>query len=155
MKEEVRTSLEVGFAGDGLPAGFAHLRGVAWRRIPACDEFPFEDAQFDVVMLDGPCVSYASVKEAHRVLKPDGRLFFTVDEKTKKQPGYTMPDIYAIVREGFNITGLERPPWWKFGREGHTITICAQKKAWKEYRAFVRDGSLPFSPFRPRTRDMS
>lgn len=151
MKEEVRTSLEVGFKGDLPPPAFAHLRGAAWRKIGPGDEFPFEDAQFEVVMLDGSCVSNASVKEAHRVLRPEGRLFFTVNEKTKKQPGYTMPDIYAIVREGFNITGVERPPWWKFGRDGYTITICAQKKAWKEYRSFVRDGSLPFSPFRPRS----
>lgn len=155
MKETVRTSLEVGFAGGELPAAFAHLRGMAWRSIPACAEFPFENAQFEVVVLESSCVSATAVKEAHRVLKPEGRLFFTVNERTKKEPGYTMPDIYAIVREGFNITGVERPPWWKFGRDGHTITICAQKKAWKEYRAFVRDGSLPFSPFRPRTRDMA
>jgi SAM-dependent methyltransferase len=151
MKKPVRTSLEVGFSGEELPANFAHLRGMAWRRIPLCKDFPFEDEQFDVVILHGDCVVQDIVKESHRVLKPEGRLFFTVNEKTKKQSGYTMRDLYSVVREGFNIIDVVRPPWWKFGRDGYTITICAQKKAWKVYRSFIRDGSLPFSPFQPRS----
>lgn len=127
----VRTSLEVGFAGPDLPQRYAALRGREWRAIGAVDEFPFEDAQFDVVIMDGAAVSRARVREAHRVLRPEGRLFFTVAEKTKGQGGYSLPDIYSIVRDGFNITGVERPAWWFFRRGGRTLSICAGKKNWR------------------------
>ena len=59
-----------------------------------------------------------------------------------KQEGYTLPDIYAIVREGFNIVGLERPAWWRFwSGSGANFTIRALKKNWKSlggtYRPYV------------------
>ena len=127
----IRTSLEVGFSEDGVPEALVRYRGAATRSIGAVKEFPYEDSQFDVVLMDGAAVSSARVKEAHRVLRPEGRLFFTVPEKTKKQDGYTMPEIYAVVRCGFNITDVSRPPWWLFGCRGRTLTICAQKKNWK------------------------
>jgi SAM-dependent methyltransferase len=107
------------------------MRGCEWRAIGAADEFPFEDAQFDVVLMDGAAVSRARVREAHRVLKPEGRLFFTVSEKTKRQDGYSLPDIYSIVRDGFNIIGVERPAWWFLRRRGRTLSICARKKNWR------------------------
>ena len=139
--KEVRTSLEVGFPNGELPEKFARLRGRAMRTIGLMPEFPFEDSQFEVVLMDGGAVSRKSVKEAHRVLKPEGRLFFTVPEKTKGQEGFTLPDIYSVVREGFNIVEVERPAWWRFGRDGRTITICAQKKNWRAhtntYRPYV------------------
>lgn len=128
---KVRTSLEVGFAGLDLPQRYAGMRGREWRAIEAADEFPFEDAQFDVVLMDGAAVSRARVREAHRVLKPEGRLFFTVAEKTKRQDGYSLPDIYSIVRDGFNIIGVERPAWWFLRRRGRTLSICARKKNWR------------------------
>ncbi len=135
----VRTSLEVGFASGDLPEALVGCRGRDSRAIPACAEFPYEDAQFEVVMIDGAAVSRATVREAHRVLRPDGRLFFIVPEKTRKQDGFTMPAVYSIVRDGFNIVGLERPPWWLFGMRGHTLSITAKKKAWKSYHGL--DGS--------------
>lgn len=128
---KVRTSLEVGFAGLDLPQRYAGMRGREWRAIEAVDEFPFEDAQFDVVLMDGAAVSRVRVREAHRVLKPEGRLFFTVAEKTKRQDGYSLPDIYSIVRDGFNIIGVERPAWWFLRRRGRTLSICARKKNWR------------------------
>lgn len=128
---EIRTSLEVGFPEGGVPGSYAHLRGKEVRAIGAVNAFPYEDAQFEVVLMDGAAVSAARVKEAHRVLTPEGRLYFTVPEKTKKQAGYTLPEIYAIVRYGFNIVEVVRPAWWFFGRRGRTISICAQKKNWK------------------------
>jgi SAM-dependent methyltransferase len=138
--KEVRTSLEVGFrAGEPLPPRFAHLRGREWRAIGAVGEFPYEDAQFEVVMMDGGAVTRARVKEAHRVLRPDGSLYFTVPEKNGKEPGYTLPDIYVIVREGFNIVGLERAKWWwRFTRRRRTLTIHAQKKHWKSLNGTFR-----------------
>ena len=129
---KVRTSLEVGFADAQEPVKFSGYRGREWRAIALSGEFPYEDAQFEVVMMDACAVSRASVKEAHRVLRPEGLLLFSVPAKTKKQDGYTLPDIYAIVREGFNIVGLERPAWWKFWTShGAAMTIHALKKNWK------------------------
>lgn len=127
----VRTSLEVGFPGGTLPEAFASLRGRQTRAIGNVAEFPYEDRQFDVVLMSGDAVSAKSVKEAHRVLRPEGRLFFTVDERTKSQAGYTLPDIYSIVRGGFNITELTRPRWCFLLRRRRTLTICATKKNWK------------------------
>ena len=127
----VRTSLEVGFPGGTLPEAFANLRGQQTRVVGNVAEFPYEDRQFDVVLMSGDVVSAKSVKEAHRVLKPEGRLFFTVDERTKSQPGFTLPDIYSIVRGGFNITELTRPRWCFLLRRRRTLTICATKKNWK------------------------
>ena len=145
----VKTSLEVGFREGELPEGFVRYRGKASRAIPLDSEFPFEDAQFEIVMMAASAVSRQSVKEAHRVLKPAGMLIFKVPEKTRKQQGYTIPDIYAVVREGFNIVQVERPAWWFFGRKGRTITIFAEKKAWKAHKGFVRGGTV-LSPFRNR-----
>ena len=127
----VRTSLEVGFPEGTLPEAFANLRGRQTRAIGNVAEFPYEDRQFDVVLMSGDVVSAKSVKEAHRVLRPEGRLFFTVDERTKSQAGFTLPDIYSIVRGGFNITGLTRPRWCFLLRRRRTLTICATKKNWK------------------------
>lgn len=128
---DIRTSLEVGFAGAELPARFARLRGREWRSIGAVPEFPFEDDQFDVVMLGSAAVSAKSVRESHRVLRPEGRLFFTVPEKTGSQEGYTLPNVYSLVRDGFNIVDVERPRWRLFRRRERTLTICAQKKNWR------------------------
>ena len=138
---EIRTSLEVGFPEGNLPEAFVRFQGKQTRSIGALAEFPYEDGQFDAVLMDGGVVSAKTVREAHRVLRPEGRLFFTVPERTKKQEGYTLPDIYSIVREGFNITEVTRPAWWFFGSRGRTISICATKKAWKTvtntYRPYV------------------
>ena len=128
---EIRTSLEVGFPGGTLPEAFAKFRGRQTRVVGNVAEFPYEDRQFDVVLMSGDAVSAKSVKEAHRVLRPEGRLFFTVDERTKSQAGYTLPDIYSIVRGGFNITELTRPRWCFLLRRRRTLTICATKKNWK------------------------
>ena len=139
--KDIRTSLEVGFPDGTVPEAFVRFRGRQVRAIGALAAFPFEDAQFDVVLMDGDAVSAKTVKEAHRVLRPEGRLFFVVNEKTKSQNGFTLPDIYSMVRDGFNITDVTRPAWWLFGLRGKTITICATKKAWKTltntYRPYV------------------
>ena len=139
--KSIRASLEVGFPEGNLPEAFVRFRGKQTRSIGALAEFPYEDGQFDAVLMDGGVVSTKAVREAHRVLHPEGRLFFTVPERTKKQEGYTLPDVYSIVREGFNITEVTRPAWWFFGSRGRTISICATKKAWKTvsntYRPYV------------------
>lgn len=131
LTQDVRTSLAVGFAGGELPEKLQPFIGRAHRAIAAADEFPYEDSQFEVVMMDGSCVNSKTVREAHRVLRPAGRLMFIVKERTSTQTGLTLPDVYKIVREGFNIVEVERSPWWLFGLRGRTIAICAQKKNWR------------------------
>lgn len=128
---DIRTSLEVGFPEGGFPKAFVGYRGRDTRSIAALPEFPYEDAQFNVVLMDGAAVAPRAIKEAHRVLRPEGYLFFIVPEKTGKQAGFTLPDIYKTVRYGFDIVDVERPPWWLFGCRGRTLTICARKKNWK------------------------
>ena len=128
---DIRASLEVGFGEGGLPERYRRMRGRAWRSIEAVADFPFEDEQFDVVVMAGGAVSRPVVREAHRVLRPEGRLFFTVPQRTKRQEGFALPDVYSLVRYGFNIIEVERPAWWRFGLGGRTLSICAQKKNWR------------------------
>lgn len=150
--DEVKTSLEIGFPNAILPERFLPYRGKQNRAIPRMEEFPFEDAQFEVVMMDGSVVSRATVREAHRVLRPSGYLFFIVPEKTRRQlTGFTIPDIYSLIRDGFDIVDVSRPAWWRFGSQGRTLTIAARKKTWKAYKGLAHDGTLPFSPFRSRS----
>lgn len=141
LTQDVRTSLAVGFVDGEPPEKLRPFIGRANRSISAADEFPFEDSQFEVVMMEGDCVNSKTVREAHRVLRPSGRLMFIVKERTSSQTGLTLPDIYKIVREGFNIVEVDRPPWWLFGLRGRTIAICAQKKNWRSatntYRPYV------------------
>lgn len=144
---QFRTSLAVGFPDGTLPERFAGYRAREHRALARQPEFPYEDAQFDVVIFEASCVTVAYVREAHRVLRKNGLLVFTVPERTAKQEGFTIPDIYAVVRNGFNIITVERPRWWHFGRQGRTLTICAQKKFWKNYVGYARGSGLALSPF--------
>ena len=139
--ENVRTSLEVGFPGGELPARFASLRGRAWRSAEAAESLPYEDAQFEVVMLAASAVSRTAVKEAHRVLRPDGRLCFAVPFKTRAQAGWTLPEVYSLVRDGFHIVEVEKPKWFAFWQRRRELAICAKKKNWKSlnnsYRPYL------------------
>ena len=137
----VRTSLEVGFPEGRLPARYAPLRGRVWRSTAWSGELPFEDAQFEVVIIDGASVSRESVKEAHRVLRADGRLYFAMDMKRRGAGAPALREAYALVRDGFHIVGVERSGWWRFWRRDRSLTICAKKKAWKSlsntYRPYL------------------
>lgn len=136
---EVRTSLEVGFANGALPSALAAYRGRAWRRADGAGSLPFEDSQFEVVMLAAGSVSRQAAKEAHRVLRPDGCLRFVVPERTRRQPGWTLPEVYSAVRDGFHIVEAVRTaPWWAFWRRRRELEICARKKAWKSLRNSYR-----------------
>lgn len=147
--QRVRAGLVVGYADDTMAVLKSHRDGV-WMELPLLGELPFEDSQFEVIVMHGSGVCRERVREANRVLKPDGCLFFTVNERSGNEDGYTAPELYKIVREGFDIIELKRPKWWRFGRDGKTMTVCARKKAWREHRGFIREGSLPFTPFRSR-----
>lgn len=150
-RREIRASLEIGFPGGQLPEKYLCRRGKESRVVGVMPELPFEDAQFDAVIMHSSAVSRQMVKEVHRVLKSEGEMYFTVPEKTSKQNGYTIADVYSVVRDGFHIVAVERPKWWFFGSGGRTLGIMAVKKNWKQFKRFVREGSLAFSPFRSRS----
>ena len=147
----IGAGLAVGFGEGPVLGRLRDLRGGVWLCTPG-GELPFDDSQFDVVAMEASCVTRDGVREANRVLKPEGCLFFTVQERSGNETeGFTAPEIYKVVREGFDIVDLRRPPWWTFGRKGRTLTVCARKKAWREHRGLFCDGSLPFTPFRSRS----
>jgi len=146
----VRSGLDVGFGDEDVTNALRNLRGGVWMSIGARKAFPFEDGQFEVVVMAGGEVNRESVREANRVLKPEGCLFFSVAERTRRQPGYTIPEVYRMIREGFDILSVRRPGWWFF-RRVRMLTVCARKKAWREHKGFLRGGALPFTPFRKRS----
>lgn len=148
--KRIRCGLDVGFDDEDITNTLRDLRGGVWMSINAREEFPFEDAQFEVVVMNGAIATRDIVREANRVLRPDGCLFLTVPERTRIEKGYTLPELYRMIREGFDIISLRRPRWWFFRRRGRTMTVCARKKAWREHKGFIREGSLPFTPFRDR-----
>ncbi len=132
----IRCGLDVGFEDEDITNALRELRGGVWMSINARTEFPFEDEQFEVVVMNGAVVSRAIVREANRVLRPEGCLFFTVPERTRRQAGYTLPELYRVIREGFDIVSVKRPKWWFFKSRGRTMTVCARKKAWREFKGF-------------------
>lgn len=135
--KKVRTSLEVGFTTGVLPEKFLRYRGRATRSIGLCAEFPYEDAQFQVVIMEGGALTAESAKEAHRVMRPEGWLFFEVDEKSSAKPeGRTLPELFSILKDGFNIVVVERSSWWRRWRKGGRITVSAQKKRWRTTMTF-------------------
>jgi hypothetical protein len=102
-------------------------------------------------VLDGNSVSRDNVREANRVLNSDGYLFFVVQERTGSLgAGFTAPEIYKTVREGFDILEVRRSSRWSFWRKDKTIVVCARKKAWREHRSLVKEGTIPLMPFRSR-----
>lgn len=148
----IRSGLAVGFADAAVADALRGLRGGVWLTDPGTGALPFEDEQFEVVVMDGAAVSRESVREANRVLRPEGSLYFAVPERTGAQEGYTQPEVYRMIREGFDILSVRRPRWWFLRRRGRTLTVCARKKAWHEHRGLIREGMLTFTPFRKRTR---
>ena len=150
--KRIRCGLDVGFGDEDVSNTLREFRGGVWMSIDARQSFPFEDEQFEVVVMNGAVVTREIVREANRVLRPEGCLFFTVQERTgNNQTGLRIPEIYRMIREGFDILAVRRPKWWFFRRRSRTLTVCARKKAWREHKSFIREGSLPFTPFRSRT----
>ena len=155
--ERVRTGLDVAFDDAEASRSLRGIRGGVWMTVVAKpdaltsvaaalpegtvhplgdnSELPFDDCPFEVVVLNGAAMTQTLVKEIHRVLKPAGYLFFSVEEENRGQRDSTLSKIYNIfLRNGFDIVSLVRPPWWKFGFGGHMLTVCARRKAWKEHK---------------------
>ena len=150
--KSVRSGLDVGFGDESASRAFAACRGGVWRTLQSGGKFPYADSQFQVVVIAPQAVSKETVREANRVLMPEGCMYFTVAERRSgSDEGFTAPEIYKLVREGFDIVSLNKPKWWNFWRRRGTVTVCARKKAWREHRGFS-SGTCPLSPFTDSSR---
>ena len=125
-------------------------------------EMPFDDHQFEVVVLSAALLSGdrertdAVVRETHRILQGGGCLVFSVDE-TGSGAGFSQRGIYDLLRNGFDVVGLKRPPWWKFGAAGRTLTVCARRKTWRRRSAPIVGEAMPVSSamLSPRERKVA
>lgn len=129
-------------------------------QLGAGGELPFEDHQFEVALfsrsvLDGPSERLSTlVREAHRVLQGGGCLVFTVEEAGTGGRGWTARAVYELLRDGFDVIGLRRPPWWRFGTAGRTLTVFAARKTWRNRGAPIVGATMPVSSamLSPRAR---
>ena len=113
-------------------------------------EMPFDDHQFEVVVLSAALLSNdraraeAVVRETHRILQGGGCLVFSVDESSSGA-GFSQRGVYDLLKEGFDVVGLKRPPWWKFGAAGRTLTVCARRKTWRRRSGPIVGEAMPVS----------
>ena len=113
-------------------------------------EMPFDDHQFEVVVLSAALLSGdraradTLVRETHRILQGGGCLVFSVDEAGGAS-GLTQRGVYDLLKDGFDVVGLKRPPWWKFGAAGRTLTVCARRKTWRRRSAPIVGEAMPVS----------
>ena len=119
-------------------------------QLGAGGEMPFDDHQFEVVVLSAALISGdraradAVVRETHRILQGGGCLVFSVDESASGA-GFSQRGVYDLLKEGFDVVGLKRPPWWKFGAAGCTLTVCARRKTWRRRSAPIVGEAMPVS----------
>ena len=119
-------------------------------QLGAGGEMPFDDHQFEVVVLSAALLSGdraradAVVRETHRILQGGGCLVFSVDEAGGAS-GFTQRGVYDLLKDGFDVVGLKRPPWWKFGAAGRTLTVCARRKTWRRRSAPIVGEAMPVS----------
>ncbi|MGN0846933.1 MAG: methyltransferase domain-containing protein [Kiritimatiellia bacterium] len=178
----VRAGLDVGFADAEVSRSFRASHSGVWMTVEdgvaarartaerldpktvlqmgAGGELPFEDHQFEVVLfsrgvLEGPRDRVATlVREAHRVLQGGGCLVFTVEEAVSEGRGWSARAVYELLRDGFDVIGLRRPPWWRFGSSGRTLTVCAGRKNWRNRGVPIVGAAMPVSSamLSPRAR---
>jgi len=155
--QRLRTGVDIGFSDAAVSARFRERFPALWmtleregaafdaakaaldpgtvHRLGADGALPFDGNQFELAALNGAVVTQSLVREIHRVLKPAGLLFFSVEETVRCGPGNTLSKLYnTFLKSGYDIVSVMRPPWWHFGRDGHTLTVCARKKNWREQR---------------------
>ena len=177
----VRAGLDIGFADAAVSRLFREARGGVWmtvengvhlRELTAGSldpktvlqlgddcELPFEDNQFEVVLLSTSMLLQHSarvaklVREIHRVLQGGGCLIFAVEEASSGTSGYSQRSIYELLRDGFDVVGLKRPPWWKFGTAGRLMTVCARRKNWRNRGRSIVGASMPVSAAMLSPRD--
>ena len=118
-----------------MVAATARLEAGTVQRIGKDGALPFDGNQFEAAVLNGEIITPPLVREIHRILKPAGMLFFTVEETVRRGPDSTLSKLYiAFLKCGYDVVSVTRPPWWRFGRDGKTLTVCARKKNWREQR---------------------
>ena len=119
-------------------------------QLGAGGEMPFDDHQFEVVVLSATLLSGnrartdAVVRETHRILQGGGCLIFSVDE-SGTDAVFSQRGVYDLLRDGFDVVDLKRPPWWKFGAAGRTLTVCARRKTWRSRSATIVGEAMPVS----------
>ena len=52
---------------------------------------------------------------------------------------------YELLRDGCDVVGLKRPPWWRFGTAGRTLTVCARRKNWRNRGTPIVGAAMPVS----------
>jgi len=179
----VRAGLDVGFADAAASQAFRTAHGGVWMTVEAGaaarelvareldpktvlqlgtgGELPFDDHQFQVVLFARGLLDAVSeagratlVREAHRVLQGGGNLIFTVEEAASAGRGWSARAVYELLRDGFDVVGLRRPPWWMFGRAGRLLTVCASRKNWRNRGVPIVGAAMPVSSamLSPRSR---
>ncbi len=171
--ERVRAGLDVGFASPEFSRALRESHEGVWMTVEdgaaareavsaALDpktvlqlgtggELPFEDHQFEVVLLSAALFAQSRprldmlVREVHRILQGGGCLFFTVDEAATGGAGWTQRAVYELLRDGFDVVELKRPPWWRFGTAGRTLTVCARRKNWRNRGIPIVGAAMPVS----------
>lgn len=171
--EGVRAGVDVGFADAAFSQAVRQTHAGVWMTVEdgagardasaaaldpktvlqlgAGGELPFEDHQFEVVLLSSAMLAQPRerletlVREVHRILQGGGCLYFTVEDERGGSTGWTQRAIYELLRDGFDVVGLKRPPWWKFGTAGRTLTVCARRKNWRNRGTPIVGAALPVS----------
>ena len=119
-------------------------------QLGAGGEMPFDDHQFEVAVLSASLLvgdrerADTVVREMHRILQGGGCLIFSVDE-VGGTTGLSQRGVYELLKDGFDVVGLKRPPWWKFGAAGRTLTVCARRKTWRRRSAPIVGAAMPVS----------
>jgi len=171
--EGVRAGVDIGFADAAFSLALRQSRAGVWMTVEdgvgardaaasaldpktvlqlgAGGELPFEDRQFEVVLLSAAMLAQPRerlgtlVREAHRILQGGGCLYFTVDEASGDGAGWSQRAVYELLRDGFDVVGLRRPPWWRFGTAGRTLTVCARRKNWRNRGTPIVGAAMPVS----------
>ena len=177
----VRAGVDVGFGDVAASQAFRAAHGGVWMTVEADaatrdrvaaafdpktvltvgaeGEMPFDDHQFEVVVVSGTLLckdrnlAQAVVRETHRILQGGGCLVFSVDMASPEGEGFTQRGVYELLRDGFDVVGLRRPVWWKFGLGGRLLTVCARRKNWRSRSVSIVGTALPVSPAMLSPRD--
>lgn len=140
--DRVRTGLDVGFSDPAFIEQLRAARRGNWESVPTAHDLPYEDNQFDVVVLAESSVDPIAVREANRVLCNGGYLIFSIHKERGQ-----LSDIYKLVRNGFDIADVKRESWWSCHSFHGPLTVCARKKNWKEPRSLGGTLGSPFLSF--------
>lgn len=177
----VRAGVDIGFADAAASQVFRAARGGVWMTVEADaaardrvagaldpktvltmgtgGEMPFDDHQFEIAVVSASLLcgdrrmADAVVRETHRILQGGGCLVFSVDTGSPEGAGFTQRGVYELLRDGFDVVGLKRPAWWKFGVGGRALTVCARRKNWRSRSAPIVGEALPVSSAMLSPRD--